>query len=79
MNDAKSSLGDILRDIRSRNHWTLAEVSAMTGLAVSTLSKVENNQMQLTYDRLIQLAQGIGVDIAELFLALWPPRMNFQM
>ncbi len=78
MNDAKSSLGDILRDIRSRNHWTLAEVSAMTGLAVSTLSKVENNQMQLTYDRLIQLAQGIGVDIAEL-LALWPPRMNFQM
>ncbi len=78
MNDAKSSLGDILRDIRSRNHWTLAEVSAMTGLAVSTLSKVENNQMQLTYDRLIQLAQGISVDIAEL-LVPWPPRMNFQM
>jgi len=73
MNDAKSSLGDILRDIRSRNHWTLAEVSAMTGLAVSTLSKVENNQMQLTYDRLIQLAQGIGVDIAELFGAVATP------
>lgn len=67
MNDSKSSLGDILKDIRNRNHWTLAEVSTMTGLAVSTLSKVENNQMQLTYDRLIQLAQGIKVDIAELF------------
>ncbi len=67
MNDAKSSLGDILKDIRTRNHWTLAEVSAMTGLAVSTLSKVENNQMQLTYDRIVQLAQGIKVDIAELF------------
>ncbi|EMG52695.1 transcriptional regulator, partial [Ochrobactrum sp. CDB2] len=67
MNDAKSSLGDILRDIRNRNQWTLAEVSAMTGLAVSTLSKVENNQMQLTYDRLIELAQGMNIDIAELF------------
>ncbi|MGW6779084.1 helix-turn-helix domain-containing protein [Brucella pseudogrignonensis] len=67
MNDAKSSLGDILRDIRNRNQWTLAEVSAMTGLAVSTLSKVENNKMQLTYDRLIELAQGMKIDIAELF------------
>ncbi|MGF6160555.1 transcriptional regulator with XRE-family HTH domain [Ensifer sp. KUDG1] len=67
MTDAKSSLGEILKDIRNRNRWTLAEVSSMTGLAVSTLSKVENNQMQLTYDRLIQLAQGLKVDIVELF------------
>ncbi|HWT64324.1 MAG TPA: XRE family transcriptional regulator [Ochrobactrum sp.] len=73
MNDAKSSLGDILRDIRNRNHWTLAEVSAMTGLAVSTLSKVENNQMQLTYDRLIELAQGLNIDIAELFGTIASP------
>lgn len=73
MNDAKSGLGDILRDIRNRNQWTLAEVSTMTGLAVSTLSKVENNQMQLTYDRLIQLAQGMKVDIAELFGAVAIP------
>jgi transcriptional regulator with XRE-family HTH domain len=67
MTDAKSSLGEILKDIRNRNRWTLAEVSSMTGLAVSTLSKVENNQMQLTYDRLIQLAEGLKVDIVELF------------
>ena len=53
--------------IRRRNDWTLAQVSAMTGLAVSTLSKVENNQMSLTYDKLLQLAQGMKVDIAELF------------
>ncbi|NVD40028.1 helix-turn-helix transcriptional regulator [Ensifer sp. HO-A22] len=67
MTDAKSTLGDILKEIRNRNRWTLAEVSSMTGLAVSTLSKVENNQMQLTYDRLVQLAQGLKVDIVELF------------
>ncbi|MGO4334308.1 helix-turn-helix domain-containing protein [Labrys sp. KB_33_2] len=65
--EAKASLGDCLRDIRLRNQWTLSQMSAMTGLAVSTLSKVENNQMSLTYDRLIQLAEGLGVDIVELF------------
>lgn len=67
MSDQKANLGEFLKEIRSRNQWTLSQVSALTGLAVSTLSKVENNQMSLTYDRLIQLAQGLGVDIAELF------------
>jgi hypothetical protein len=37
----------------------------MSGLP-SRLSKVENNQMSLTYDKLLQLAQG-KVDITELF------------
>ncbi len=67
MTDQKASLGDFLREIRTRNHWTLSQVSAMTGLAISTLSKVENNQMSLTYDRIVQLAEGLKVDIVELF------------
>lgn len=67
MTDPKPSLGECLRDLRRRSDWTLAQVSAMTGLAVSTLSKVENNQMSLTYDKLLQLAHGMKVDISELF------------
>lgn len=67
MTDQKASLGDFLREIRMRNRWTLSEVSAMTRLAKSTLSKVENNQMSLTYDRIVQLAEGLKVDIVELF------------
>jgi len=39
----------------------------MSGLATSTLSKVENNQTSLTYDNLLKLAEGLGVNIAELF------------
>lgn len=34
---------------------------------MSTLSKIENNPMSLTYDRLVQLARGLKVDIVELF------------
>lgn len=60
-------LGDCLRDIRLRQGLTLSEVSKKTGVAVSSLSKVENHQMSLTYDKLLQLANGLEVDIAELF------------
>ncbi|MFO1037591.1 MAG: XRE family transcriptional regulator [Geminicoccaceae bacterium] len=67
MTPAKARLGQALRNIRQRHHWTLAEVSARTGLAVSTLSKVENGQLSLTYDKLVQLSEGLEVDIGVLF------------
>jgi len=63
----RAKLGERLRRLRKRNGWTLAVVSRMTGLAPSTLSKVENNQMSLTYDYLVKLTNGLDIDIAELF------------
>jgi transcriptional regulator with XRE-family HTH domain len=64
---ARDGLGSRLRQLRKRSGWTLNQVSAMSGLAISTLSKVENNQTSLTYDNLLKLAEGLGVNIAELF------------
>jgi len=64
--DADSNLGQCLRSIRQRNNWSLATVSAKTGLATSTLSRIENNQLSLTYEKLLQLSRGLGVDLAEL-------------
>lgn len=63
----RMKLGERLRRIRKRNGWTLARVGELTGLAASTLSKVENDQISLTYDNLIRLADGLEIDIAELF------------
>jgi transcriptional regulator with XRE-family HTH domain len=40
----KARLGAALRAIRSQMRLTLADVSARTGVSVSTLSKVENGQ-----------------------------------
>ena len=59
-------LGESLRALRRRRNWSLAAVSERTGLAVSTLSRIENNQLSLTYDKLVQLCQGLGVDLTEL-------------
>lgn len=59
--------GQALRQIRKERQWTLAEVSRRTGLPVSTLSKVENDKLSLSYDKLVRICQGLEVDIARLF------------
>jgi len=60
-------LGQRLKRMRRERGWTLADVSARTGLAVSTLSKVENNRISLTYNNLARLASGLEVDLANFF------------
>jgi transcriptional regulator with XRE-family HTH domain len=60
------NLGDCLRAIRFKRRLSLADVSAVTGIARSTLSRVETNQLSLTYDKLVQLSCGLQIDLTEL-------------
>ncbi|QCI66013.1 helix-turn-helix domain-containing protein [Phreatobacter stygius] len=69
----RPQLGDCLKAARRARGLTLKDVSARTGMALSTLSKVENHQMSLTYDKLLQLSAGLGMEVAELF---HPAEMN---
>ncbi len=64
---ANTSLGTILKRIRKDRHWTLAEMSDACGIPLSTLSKIENDKLTLTYDRLQQLSRSLGIALAELF------------
>jgi len=59
--------GAALRALRMQRGWTLADVSERTDLPVSTLSKIENDRMSLTYDKLARISAGLGVDISQLF------------
>ena len=61
--------GAVVRAMREQRGWTLAEVSARTGLSVSTLSKVENGKLSLTYDKLYRISKGLDVHIGQLFAA----------
>jgi len=63
----RSRLGAALRLLRRQKDLTLSEVSQRTGFSVPTLSKVENDRLSLSYDKLIRLSEGLGVDIAQLF------------
>jgi transcriptional regulator with XRE-family HTH domain len=60
-------LGAVVAGIRTRNGWTLKEMSTRTGIPVSTLSKVEHNRLSLSYDKLQQLAQRLNLSMADLF------------
>jgi transcriptional regulator with XRE-family HTH domain len=66
----RSRLGAALRSLRKQKGWTLAEVSRRTGFSIPTLSKVENDRLSLSYDKLIRLSEGIDVDISQLFTAV---------
>jgi transcriptional regulator with XRE-family HTH domain len=59
--------GSALRALRVQKGWTLAEVSTRTGLSIPTLSKLENNKMSLTYDKLVKISTGLNVELGELF------------
>src|SRR5450432_1645134 len=61
------TLGSLLRSLRSRNGWTLKEMSQRTGIPVSTLSKVEHDRLTLSYDKLVDLSRRLNIRISELF------------
>jgi transcriptional regulator with XRE-family HTH domain len=65
-------LGRVLRDIRTRRGWTLKETSARVGIAVSSLSKIENNRLTLTYDKLFELSRKLDIRVSELFMEVEP-------
>lgn len=60
-------LGARLRAERQEREWTLDEVSTRTGVARSTLSKIENGLMSPTYDILQKIATGMSLDLVNLF------------
>jgi transcriptional regulator with XRE-family HTH domain len=58
--------GETIRSLRKQAGLTLAEVGAATGLAVSTLSKIEKGRVSLSFDKLTLISRALQVDIAEL-------------
>jgi transcriptional regulator with XRE-family HTH domain len=64
---AASQLGLSLRELRKQRGMTLAEASALAELPVSTLSKIENNRMSVSYDKMLRICRALGIDIAQLF------------
>ncbi|MBC8210447.1 MAG: helix-turn-helix transcriptional regulator [Gammaproteobacteria bacterium] len=62
-------LGEKVREIRLRNRWTLEEAGKRAGLAKSTLSKIENEQISPSFDVVQKLAAGLGIDVPQLFVS----------
>jgi transcriptional regulator with XRE-family HTH domain len=61
------TLGEVMRGIRTRNGWTLKQMSDRCGIPVSTLSKVEHDRLTLSYDKLQQLSRKLDIRMSDLF------------
>lgn len=59
--------GARLKALRLERRLTLGELGARTGLPISTISKVENGKMYLTFDKLQALSTGLGIEVGVLF------------
>lgn len=60
-------LGERVRELRRERNWTLEQAAKHAGLARSTLSKIENEQMSPTFDAVQKLARGLGISVPQLF------------
>lgn len=63
---ASGGIGGALRAYRRRAGLTLAELHQRSGLALSTLSKAENNKISLTYDKIEKICLALGIDMAQI-------------
>ncbi len=60
-------LGARLRAMRQYKGWSLDEASLRTGLAKSTLSKIENNKHSPTFEVMRKISKGLGINLPQLF------------
>lgn len=65
----REDLPSIVRRLRGDRGLTMQALARQSGLSVSTISKIENRQISPTYDTLLRVATGLGVDVADLFAA----------
>jgi len=63
----RSGIGEKLRDLRKSKGLTLESLGERTGYSVSALSKMENERLGITYDKLTNLAVALAVDVSSFF------------
>jgi transcriptional regulator with XRE-family HTH domain len=60
-----NKIGARLKEIRRALDRTLADVSQATGVSISNLSKIENDQISPSFDIMKRLCDGLGVSIED--------------
>lgn len=65
----KEAVGARLRALRKREGFTLKQLSQVSGVPLSTLSKMELGQASLNYDKLLAIAVALGIDMSLLMQA----------
>ena len=65
-NGARHWLGQHIRTLRMSKGLTLRDMVDSTGLSASTISKIENGHLSVTFDKLVALADALDVSASQL-------------
>lgn len=66
------TLGRKLKELRQLKDWSLAELAKRSGVALSSLSRMETGKMTGTLDSHLRIARALGFRLAELYASLDP-------
>lgn len=72
-------LGNVIRELRQRDHLTIAEVATQAGISRGMLSKIETAQASASLDTLARIADALGVSMAHLFRHYNTPKGGAQL
>ena len=61
----REAIGHVLRDLRTRDHKTLREVSEKAGVSLGYLSEVERGQKEASSELLSSIAASLGLSTAQ--------------
>lgn len=56
-----------MKRLRQERGWKLSDMSDAVGIPLSTLSKIENDKLTLSYDKLQQFARSLNIPLTALF------------
>jgi transcriptional regulator with XRE-family HTH domain len=76
MTRKSNTLGSLIRTLRRQKNWTLRQMSEKVGIPLSTLAKVEQDKLSLTYDKLQQFTSRVGLTMAEFLAQADPPAVD---
>jgi transcriptional regulator with XRE-family HTH domain len=65
-------IGEKIRKFRTEKGLTLLELSRKSGVALATLSRIENNKMTGTLESHIAICNALGIGLPELYQDLSP-------
>ena len=67
------TLGRKLREFRQAKDWSLAELAKRSGVALSSLSRMETGKMTGTLESHLKIARALGARLSELYVSLDAP------
>lgn len=62
----REAIGHVLRDLRTRDHKTLREVSEKAGVSLGYLSEVERGQKEASSELLASISEALGLSTSQM-------------